>query len=63
MQKSFNDLLFSSLDQEEDTLENTQICLISQEPLTKTHVKLTCSHQFNYQFIYNEVYNQLQILH
>ena len=59
MQKSFNDLLFSSLDQEEDTLENTQICLISQEPLTQTHVKLSCSHQFNYKFIYNEVYNQI----
>jgi hypothetical protein len=59
MQKSFNDLLFSSLDEEEDTLENTQICLISQEPLTKTHVKLSCSHQFNYPFIYNEVYNQI----
>lgn len=60
MQKSFNDLLYSSLDDKEDSLENTEICLISQEPLTNTHVKLSCSHQFNYQFIYNEVYNQIK---
>ena len=37
---------------------NNNICLISQQPLTRTHITLQCTHTFNYMSLYNEVCNQ-----
>ena len=37
-----------------------ELCLVSQEPLTKSHIKLPCDHRFNYMALYNEVSKQKQ---
>ena len=59
MQSIFNELLSSSLIDSDSSEENNEdICLISQETLEHDHVKLLCSHKFNYNFIYAEVLNQ-----
>jgi len=59
MQSNFNDLLSSSInDDESDGENNDDICLISHDTLDDTHVRLVCSHKFNYSFIYAEVFNQ-----
>lgn len=39
---------------------NTSVCLLTGLPLTKNHLKLPCSHTFNYEALFNEVYNQKQ---
>ena len=33
----------------------TEYCLISNEPLNETHIKLKCGHKFNYDCILNEI--------
>lgn len=38
----------------------SETCLISQEKLTKSHVKLPCSHTFNYIPLFNELCSQKQ---
>jgi hypothetical protein len=57
----FYKLLTETLEKEENTNEisdqNQKFCLITQEPLTKTCVKLKCGHTFNYKPLYNEIYN------
>jgi len=58
MQSNFNDLLSSSINDDSDDENNDDICLISHETLDDTHVRLVCSHKFNYSFIYAEVVNQ-----
>jgi len=59
MQSCFNDLLTSSIDNSDSDDENNEdICLISHEKLDDSHVRLLCSHKFNYGFIYAEVFNQ-----
>ena len=60
MQASFNELLKTSLENSdsEDEKENDNICLISHEPLTDGSIKLSCSHNFNYKNIYEEVIQQ-----
>lgn len=55
MQTSFNDLLKTSLENPESDEDNNNICLISHEPLTNNHIKLSCSHKFIYKHIFNEV--------
>lgn len=39
----------------------TNICLISQQQLTKSHIKLPCQHTFNYIPLLNEAIKQKQI--
>jgi hypothetical protein len=36
------------------------VCLLTGLPLVKNHIKLPCSHKFNYEALYNEVRNQKQ---
>jgi hypothetical protein len=38
--------------------EAQSICLISQQPLTKSHIQLPCKHAFNYKPLYKEIYVQ-----
>lgn len=40
-----------------DTL-NTNVCLITDQPLTPFHVVLACGHKFNYEPLYQEVLRQ-----
>ena len=35
-------------------------CLISQQPLTRSHITLPCNHKFNYMSLFKEVCNQKQ---
>jgi hypothetical protein len=37
-----------------------EVCLVSQQLLTKSHIKLPCGHKFNYMPLYNELYKQKQ---
>lgn len=41
-----------------DLEEEQSICLISQQPLTKSHIQLPCKHTFNYKPLYKEIYVQ-----
>ena len=41
-----------------DLEEEPSICLISQQPLTKSHIQLPCKHTFNYKPLYKEIYVQ-----
>lgn len=50
---NFNLLLATALSNDEDDKNN--ICLISNELLEKDHIKLDCSHCFNYGPLYNEI--------
>jgi hypothetical protein len=43
---------------ENDFAEENIICLISQQPLTKSHIQLPCKHTFNYKPLYKEIYAQ-----
>jgi hypothetical protein len=52
---NFFDSLYETLEQD-DIDEN--LCLISGETLLKDHIKLPCSHTFNYIPIFNEVKKQ-----
>lgn len=59
---NFYDELYKSLDQPEDQ-DNTNLCLITNSPLTETHIKLSCSHCFNYEPLYNEFKKQRDSFH
>ena len=48
MQASFNELLKNSLENSDSDDDNEDICLISHETLSSNHIKLSCSHKFNY---------------
>ncbi len=50
---NFNLLLAKALSDEKD--EDNTVCLISNELLEKDHIKLDCSHCFNYGPLYNEI--------
>ena len=50
----YNQLHDNSLDEIE---ENTDVCLISQQPLEEGHITLLCGHRFNYDPLFNDVYN------
>jgi len=45
--------LYSSLDGEE--VDNTNICLITDEVLTNNHVVMECGHKFNYIPLFNDI--------
>ena len=51
--------LYKSLDQEEEKSpkDSPDLCLITNEPLTKHHITLDCNHKFNYLAIYHDILN------
>jgi hypothetical protein len=53
--------LFNSLDENaenaENTIENKELCLITNMPLKDNFVKLNCGHKFNYEAIYKDIFN------
>jgi len=53
---SFYDELYKSLDEPETQEETTELCLITNSPLTENFVTLICNHKFNYDAIYNDIY-------
>ena len=38
--------------------ETNHLCLISNEPLKNNYIKLECGHMFNYNELYNEVFDK-----
>jgi len=53
---SFYEELYKSLDEPESQEESTDLCLITNSPLTENFVTLNCKHKFNYDAIYNDIY-------
>ena len=49
-----------SSDIENEFINDEEVCLVSQQLLTKSHIKLPCGHKFNYMPLYNELYKQKQ---
>ena len=47
-------------DIENEFINDQEICLVSQQLLTKSNIKLSCGHKFNYMPLYKEVYKQKQ---
>ena len=48
---------------DEDTILGEADCLITQTPLCIDHVTLVCGHKFNYDAIFNDVYNHKKRFH
>ena len=57
---NFFDELYKSLDIEENTDEDNNLCLITNEPLTEYFVKMDCGHKFNYNALFNDIKNHKQ---
>jgi hypothetical protein len=55
----FYNELYMSLDTD-DNLDNENLCLITNEPLTTNFVQLECKHKFNYIALYNDIKNHKQ---
>lgn len=53
---NFYDELYKSLD-ENNALDEKDLCLITNTPLTENYVTLECNHKFNYVAIYNDILN------
>jgi hypothetical protein len=50
--------LYKSLDNEEDKImDDSNLCLITNQPLVDKYVKLNCGHKFNYIPLYNDFVN------
>ncbi len=56
----FGELKKSSND--EESLDEDNLCLISFMPLEPNYVQLVCGHKFNYKPIFDEIYNQKNVL-
>lgn len=54
---NFNKLLYKELNKK-STNNTNNICLISNEKLSSTHIKLECGHLFNYKAIFKEIKKQ-----
>ena len=55
---NFYDELYKSLDEPEDG-NDLNVCLITNKPLENDCISLSCNHKFNYDAIYNDIYNHL----
>jgi hypothetical protein len=53
---NFYEELYKSLDESEDT-SNANVCLITNKQLEESCITLKCNHKFNYDAIYNDIYN------
>ena len=53
-----NDIDFYKHLHESDDATETNVCLISGMPLQEKRVKLVCGHKFNYEPLYNDIFNQ-----
>jgi hypothetical protein len=56
---SFYEELYNSLDkkEEEDKNNDSNYCLISQQPLVENYVTMCCGHKFNYQPLFYDILN------
>ena len=49
--------LYKSLNDDHDSCNDADVCLITSEPLKENNVKLPCNHSFNYVAIYKDLVN------
>jgi len=54
---NFYEELYKSLDKAEDKNENSDCCLISNQPLTENYITMCCGHKFNYQPLFYDILN------
>ena len=60
--EDLNKLFFDILDNYDiEKEENSNICLITKEPLEENYIKLKCGHSFNYIPLYNEINRQKRL--
>ena len=52
--QAFKNAIYSDIVGNE-TNETNEICLLTHQQLTKSHIKLPCTHTFNYIPLFNEV--------
>ena len=45
------------IDEDKDKIDESKICLITQQPLIDKHVELNCGHKFNYLPLYYDLVN------
>lgn len=57
--KDFFSELYKSLD-EDDLTDESNLCLITKEPLTEKFIKFNCGHKFNYVAVFNDIKNYKQ---
>ena len=57
---NFYEELYKGLDKNDDNKPDMNRCLITNNELTETHIKLDCSHCFNYQPLMNDLTKQKQ---
>mgnify|MGYP001491844816 CR=1 FL=1 len=59
MTDSFNDILNTYLSKKNnDIFQDSDVCLISNEPLEENCITLSCGHRFNYNPLYKEITQQ-----
>ena len=51
---------YKELLNDDEIKTDDNVCLLTGLPLIKNHIKLPCTHTFNYEALYNEVRNQKQ---
>jgi hypothetical protein len=56
--KYFYEQLKKMMEQEDEDQSDIDLCKITQTPLREDHVTLECGHKFNYDAIFNEIYQQ-----
>ena len=55
--------LGNDTESDDDTVVGEESCMITQTPLCIDHVTLVCGHKFNYDAIFNDVYNHKKQFH
>jgi hypothetical protein len=53
----FYEELYKMLDDEPQSDESQDLCLITNQPLTENYVTLECNHKFNYMPLFNDIRN------
>jgi hypothetical protein len=56
----YEELMKDDTDNANENANQNNICLLTGLPLVKNHIKLSCSHTFNYEALFNEVKSQKQ---
>ena len=56
----FNELYKSLDDEDECKIEDPNLCLITNQPLSEKYVAMDCGHKFNYIPLYNDIKNHKQ---
>ena len=53
----------TSVNDNDNNITNTEVCLISGLPLSQNNIQLECNHKFNYSYLFKEIVNQKTVYH